>query len=344
MKYGFLLGVIFVTLIAAIHYNYGSDYSEYFANYKEFIKHNYTLIDIFMGDIDERAGEVGWLFFMYSVRPFGVAGFYVLVAALSIFQGVVVYKLIKHYVPMQWWVLSLFIYLFNTSLYVGSLSGLRQNTAMVIIACSIPLIIDRKVIQSLIIVLVAASIHTSALIMSPFIFWGFISQNRRKLLVLLYVIIVSILYVYKDNIQILLDWFFMFEDFRIYQQYTEQEINVSYGIGFIISLIPVFLSLVLLWKANVNEVVFKIVSLASISYVLMPIVNNVGLASRLTYYFDFISIIALPFCFSIVKSKPIMIAFLFMFVLLYSYSYYTYFFTADRYETTYIYHSLFDLL
>lgn len=344
MKNGLWIGVFIVTLLAAIHYNFGSDYPEYFDSYKDFISHHYSFRDVILGNIDERAGENGWLFLMWLVRPFGVSGFYVLVALVSIFQGSVVYQLIKKYVPNKWRVLSLFIYLFNTNLYVGSMSGLRQNTAMAIIGCAVPLILNRKLIYSFIVILLAAFVHKSALVFLPFAFWGFVSIKGRKLLVLLYMAIVVVLYIFKDYIQALLDLFFAFEEFQKYQIYTEREMNVSYSLGFVLSLIPIVLTLILLWRTNVKDDVFRIVSLAAMSFVLMPIVNNVGLASRIAYYFEFISIIALPYCYAIVKNKTLRIAFLSLYVLLYIYSYYNYFFLPERYDSTYIYHSLLELI
>ena len=344
MKKGLWLGVAIVTFLAAIHYNFGSDYPEYFADYREFLTHNYSLKDILFGNLDERGGEIGWLFLMWIVTPFGISGFYVLVALLAVFQGVVVYMLINKYVPAKWMVFALFIYLFNTNLYVGSMSGLRQNTAMAIIGSSLPLILNKKFIKAFIIILLASLVHKSAFIFLPFAFWGFVTRRIGKPIFFIYLAIIVVLYIFKDYIQLLLDTFFMIEEFQIYQIYTEREVEASYGIGFLVSLVSVFLSFSLIWRGGGNEDVFRIVSLAAISYAMMPIVNNVGLASRIAYYFDFFSMLALPYCYATVKKKPIRIGLLSLFVILYVYSFYNYFFLPERYESTYIYHSLFDLL
>lgn len=341
---GLKLGFFLVTLLAAIHYNYGSDYPEYLSKYKEFISHSYSFIDVLKGDIDDRAGENGWLLLMYLMRPLGISGFYVLVALLSIFQGVVVYQLIQKYVPNKWKVLALFVYLFNTSLYVGSMSGLRQHLAMTIIGCALPFILNKKLLYSLLIVLIATTVHKSAFVFIPFAFWGFISPRRGKLIVIILLAAVVVLFASKEYIEALSEWLFLIEDFQIYQHYAEQEKTVSYGIGFILSLIPVFLSLKILLKANVSDDVYKIVGISAISYVLMPITTTIALAARIGYYFEFFSIIALPYCYSSVKNKGIRIALLALFVLLYVYSYYNYFFLPERYQSTFIYHSLLELI
>lgn len=341
---GLKIGIFIVTFLAAIHCNYGSDYPVYFSNYKFFINYDFSFLEVITGNYDERANENGWLLLMWLVRPLGVSGFYVLVALISIFQGAVVYQLIKRYVPNGWKVFALFIYLFNTNLYVGSMSGLRQNTAMAIIGCTLPLILNRKYIYSVIIIILASSIHKSALVFLPFVFWGLITPKMRKVIVFAFLLIIMVLYTFKEYIQVLLTWFFSFDEFQMYEGYTNRHVDATYGIGFLLALIPVFLSMLFIWKANNNKKIFCIVSLAAVSYVLMPIANNVGLASRIAYYFEFFSIIALPYCYSYVKKRTVRIVLLSLFILLYIYSYYNYFFLPERYHSTYTYRSLFQLL
>ena len=181
---GLKLGILLVSTIAAIHYDFGSDYPVYFGDYKEFINSNYSLSDILkgnvvLGDFGGRVFEVGWTLLMYIFSPFGITGFFLLVAFISYFQGAVVFQLIKKYVPDKWRVFALFIYLFNTSLYVGSMSGLRQTTAMTIVACALPLILNRKWLKSLLVVLLAFFIHKSAIILLH-LFSGVILVRKEK--------------------------------------------------------------------------------------------------------------------------------------------------------------------
>ena len=209
---GFRWGMILVTFIAAIHYNYGSDYMHYYDSYIEFIYYDYSFSEVLFGDLSYK-GENGWLFLMYLVRPLGVSGFFVLVAFVSIFQGVVVYKLIKKYVPNEWVIFALFIYLFNTSLYVGSMSGLRQHLAMTIIGCAIPLIINRKFLLSFLIIFIASTIHKSSLIFIPFVFWGYVPVKNTRYLSIIYVILYIFFIVSTSFKTAIVDDFFLLEDF-----------------------------------------------------------------------------------------------------------------------------------
>lgn len=346
---GLKVGLFLMTMLAAIHYNFGSDYPVYLDNFKEFISSRYSFKDVItgevvLGDFGGRTVEIGWLLLMYFVKPFGIEGFYVLVALISCFEGAVIFQLIKKYVPEKWHVFSLFIYLFTTALYVGSMSGLRQGTAIAIIGCALPLILNKKWLYSILVIVIAFFFHKSAIVFAPFAFWGVISQRRKKLLALLYLSVVIFLYIFKDNIKVILDFFFAYENFEAYQHYAEREIDATYGIGFLLGLIPAFLSLSVIWKGTTSDTSFRIISLAAVSYVLLPIANNVALAERIAYYFQYISILALPYCYASVKDKAVRIVLLALYILLSLYSYNNYFHLPERYESTFIYHSLFDLL
>ena len=224
------------------------------------------------------------------------------------------------------------------------MSGLRQNTAMAVVGCALPLILNRKWLKSLLVVLIAFSIHKSAIVFAPFAFWGFINPKRKKLLSFAFLAVVVILYIFKDSIKVVLDLFFAYENFEAYQHYAERESEATFGIGFILGLIPAVLSLMVMWKGKTDETVYRIVSLATINFVLLPIANNVSMAERIAYYFQFISIVALPYSYSTVKNKSIRIGLIGLFVLLYIYSYNHYFHLPERINSTYIYHSLLDLI
>lgn len=342
IRHGLWLGVFLVTVISAIHYNYGSDYSAYYQIYMDFIEDRQSLIKLIFVR-DGAKYEPGWLLTMALFKPLGIGGFYVMVAALSIFQGVVVFRLIKRYLPAQLYLLALFIYLFNTNIYVGSFSGIRQHFAMAIIACSLSFILEKRWFFALLVILIATSVHTSAIIFLPFAFWGFV-PNSPKLMTMMYALVCVVLFIKNSIVQNISDLFFEIENFQIYQSYAEEEENASFGLGFIVSLIPFVLSLIYMFTSSNNSNIFKIVALATISFVLLPITTTIHLSVRMAYYFEIFSIISIPYAFSIIENKSIRIPFTSLYALYLVYSYYQYFHGELRYESTYIYHSLFELL
>ena len=342
MKYGLLAGMSLVTVIAAIRYYVGSDYPAYSQMYMDFIQYNYSIDEILLDEVRSK-NEPGWLLTMSLFKPFGEAGFYMMVAAVAVFQGVVIYRIIKKYLPSSLYVFALFIYLFNTSIYVGSLSGMRQHFAVAIIACALPLIMDRKWLYALLVILIASTIHHSAAIFIPFAFWGFIPNNQR-MIIIIYSVVFVVLFVSKSYVQGILDLFLKIDNFQDYQFYIEEDGQQSYGLGFLVlSLLPFCLSLIFLYT-NQNNELFKIVALASITFVMIPISTSVHLTGRIAYYFEIFSIISIPYCFSIVKHKSIKMPLIVLFVVTTVYSYYKYFHSEIRYESTYFYHSIFELL
>ena len=344
IKNGLGWGMALVTVIAAIRYDYGLDYWEYFADYERVIKY-YSINDILSGKVGYR-GEDGWYLLMYIMKPLGISGFFVLVALISIFQGVVVYSLIKAYVPKKWMVFALFVYLFSLSLYVGSLSGMRQHFAMSIIGCTIPLIIKKKIIPSIVIILVTSIIHTSSLIFLPFIFWGYVPLGKSRYLSFIYISLYIVFLVSASLSSTLVGDFLKIDKFEHYDTYLNEENQFNYfGFGYVTSLLlPYLVSILYLYKNYNDETKKRLVSIAAAGMTLLPVMASVHLGTRLLYYFDFIEIVTIPIAFSSIKSKPLRTPLMAAYSLFLLYAYYDYFHSELRYSSTYFYHSLLDFI
>lgn len=347
VKSGFKWGMFIITFIAAIHYNYGSDYESYFNWYQSFISGDYSLADVLQGaggalgqDTDK---EYGWRLLYWLVKPLGESGFYVLVALISIFQGVVVYQLIKKYVPKKWMVFALFVYLFDTTLYVGSFSGMRQHLAMAIIGCALPFILDKKIIIASILVLLSTTIHQSAFIFLPFvIILGFFPIKNTRTVCVIYISILIALIASDLLVGDLIARLFSMDVFEDYEHYAEIS-GQSYGLGFLLSLIPIFVTLYYMLQNPKDNTNSTIVSLSAITIVALPITLSVSMSFRLMYYFQFFNIISYPVVFGSIKNKILRNGLIFLVAFYYLFNYYTFFHTVIRYDSTYIYHSLFEL-
>ena len=57
MKGGMKIGFILVTILGAIHYDYGNDYFSYLGNYEEITRYSFDLLGILAG---EYYREPGW--------------------------------------------------------------------------------------------------------------------------------------------------------------------------------------------------------------------------------------------------------------------------------------------
>ena len=344
VKNGFGWGMVLVTLIAAIHYNFGSDYWEYFYSYQDVIRYHYSLRDVLFGELSNK-GENGWYLLMFILKPLGVSGFFVLVALVAIFQGVVVYKLIKKYVPKQWMVFALYVYLFCISLYVGSMSGIRQHLAMTIVGCAAPFIVKKKIIPSIIIILVASTIHTSSLIFLPFVLWGYVPLYKTRYLSIIFIILYIVFLISASLTEALIGNFIVMDEFEQYETYTGVENKFTYSFGYVFSMLfPYIITIVYLYNNNSDETKNRLVSLVAAGMTLLPVMASVHLGIRLLYYFDFIAIVTFPIVFGSIKNKTLRTSLISVYSLYIFYVYYAFFHSEQRYATTYYYHSLFDLI
>lgn len=87
--------------------------------------------------------------------------------ALAAFQGVTVAMLFRKYSPN--FVVSLFLFVASCDYVSWMYNGVRQFTAVTIILLGTPLYLKRKIIPSILLILLASRFHQSSLLMIPFI-------------------------------------------------------------------------------------------------------------------------------------------------------------------------------
>ena len=119
---GMAWSFVLLTVLAAIHYEFGNDYKDYMLLYQSHMSPGVNLKLIFSGNVYK---DYGWAFLEYIFKDIG--GFFTLVAVLSVVQNIIYFRFIKEYVMRPWWPLSIFIYLFVTNYYLINMSMLRQG-------------------------------------------------------------------------------------------------------------------------------------------------------------------------------------------------------------------------
>lgn len=87
---------------------------------------------------------------------------------LAAFQLLIVMWMCRKYSEDYWF--SIFLFIASTDYLSWSFNGIRQFTAVVMVYAATPLILRKKYISSIIIILLASTIHQSALLMIPVIF------------------------------------------------------------------------------------------------------------------------------------------------------------------------------
>lgn len=330
LRDGMMWGFVLVTIIAAIHYDYGNDYMSYMQMYKDITYFDFNLSSVLAGDVWK---EPGWALLNYAFIPFG--GFFGLVAALSVLQNVIYYKAIKKYVDKEWWTMAVFIYLFSSSLYVLNMSMMRQGLAISLFVWAFSYFKDRRIIPSLLILIAAASVHNSAKILLPFVLWGFIPMGKRfsKYMSYFYAVMFVVLYMNADFVNTIFMAFMDIEDMAKYaESYGKGVSNITMGLGFALQLIPFIISLLYL-LINYDSYFWKcrLICIACIGFFIMPFALIIPLIDRVGMYFTAYSIFAIPITYEWITRKELRYSFLAIFIFMTLYNYYL-FFNSDVYS------------
>lgn len=323
IKRGLQWGVVIVTILGMIHYDYGNDYMSYYGVYKQVTSYRFDLSKILAG---EYYRESGWVLLCWFFKPIG--GFFMMVAVLNLVQNMLVYRTIKNYVEKKWWPLSVFIYLFSTSLYLLNFSMMRQGFVVCVFLGLWPLIKEKKWFLAAPILWLCSFVHTSALILIPFAFAGLIPIGKGKLWASLYVIGYLVLWFNGTLLNDIFMSFISVEEFEDYANtYSTDNNTMKLGLGFVMNIIPFILGMLYLWDADGGHSFAEklVVSIALISFVITPFASILPMIGRLGMYFGSYQMIAMPLIYKNLKRKDIQWALLFLFVFMRAYDYLIFF-------------------
>lgn len=342
-KWGMKVGFILLTILACIHYDYGNDYMEY---YNLSISLNNLPFDFKAIMVGEYYREPGWVIINYIFSYVG--GFFTLVSALSIFQGFVFYRFIKDNVDKKWWWMGMFIYAFFTNFYVMNFSMLRQGFAVAVFLACYPLIKQRSIRSSLIaagIMYLVSFVHHSVFITIPFCFWSFLPVKNGKLWCGIYAIVFILMYLSSNFLNEILEPLFATELAEEYlNTYSKSNAGFTGGIGWVLLVLPFFVSMLYLFNSNDKEK-RSLVMLSAISTMIMPIAMIVPLAGRMGIYFSAFSIAAFPAAYSAIPNKNLRHFLISTYLLVTTFDYYKFFFIDPTWADSYRdFHTVFEVI
>lgn len=324
MNGGMKLGIILTAFLGAIHYDYGNDYMPYYEVFKQVTSYPFD-IDAILAK--EYYRDPGWVILCFLFKPIG--GFFMMVATLNIIQNYIVYKFIKKYVDRKWWTMAVFIYLFNTSMYLLSFSMMRQFFVMTIFLGMWYFIKERKWWVALFTFYLCSFVHSSALILLPFAFWGFISVKNGKIIGLCYFVVLLMLWFFQNILNnIFLYTIAMNETFFDYANTYGNGNNkgLHLGLGFIANMIPFVLSIFFISSEKQYSIQTKqLVALGAIIYLITPFSQIIPMVSRIAMYFSIYCLGSTPLIYSNIKRKEIRTGLLSIYILLILYDYFKFY-------------------
>lgn len=345
LRWGMVWAFVLLTVIEAIHYDFGNDYMAYLSQYNEITRYPFNLNAVL------REKESGWIILNYVFVHFG--DFFGLVAFIAVIQNVIYCNFIRKYVPRKWWIMAVFIYLFNTNFYLLNMSMLRQGLAISLFVWAIPYIINKRLVIPITIILTALSIHSSAKILIPFLLWGWLPFGKRfvNIIVILVTVFMILLFTNQDFMQMIFnfiietDEFQKSDDFMSYVEYYSGNEVVTFGLGFVMNLIPfVMIGYNLLRNHKILDWQQKLFCLSLIGAMIFPFVQIIPLISRISLYFIALTIVVIPIVYKWIPNSIIRYMAIFIFVFMTLYNYYV-FFNDSVYSNYYsTYHTIFSVL
>jgi hypothetical protein len=337
MKFGFML----VTFVGVIHYDYGNDYMAYYNLYNDIVNSQFSWSNLINGYIYK---ELGWALINYLFKYLG--GFFMMVAVLNIIQNTIYYKFIKKNVGRTWWPMAVFIYLFSTNFYLLNFSMMRQGLVIAIFVGLWEYIKEKRWMIALGGLLCAYLIHSSALILLPFAFLGYLPFKKGRLTATIFIAVFIALWISQDLMEDLFTSMMVIEDIQDYaNSYGKRDVAVSYGLGFLISLIPLCVSIYyFMFNKGKDRTDRGLVALSSLGFLIVPFTQVIPLVDRVAMYFNVFGICSIGITYSSIRSKILRYLLLTLYMLIMLYDYWR-FFNEGIYSEHYIrFKSVFTLL
>lgn len=343
LKNGMFIGFILVTFLGCVHYNYGSDYGSYYNIFEDINKYPFSFEILFDNTFTQ---ETGWVAINYLFGNFG--GFFLMVAVLNIIQNYIYFDFIKSNVDKRYWTISVIIYLLSTSLYILNFSMMRQGFAIALFVFSWKFIKERRVLLSLIILVIASLFHASAQLIIPFVLLPFIPLGK-KMISLLYAVMIAALFFSKDllgNIFYTIIGYEELDSTNSLDHYMSTSENVlTFGLGFIINMIPFVVAIwSLLCKGDqIDKQKTMLVSISFVSFIIVPFGQLLPIVNRFGMYFEAYSIAAIPFIYSLLPKKMYQVL-ICVFIMMHIYSYYMFFQNPSFIKPYATFHTIFEVL
>lgn len=319
---GLMLGFVLTTFLLIIHFNFGNDYVTYYEWFLDVLNSHYSFSELF--EPNTFLKDPGWfvLYWLFALI-FGKGGFFVMVAIISIIEGVIYYKIIRKYVPEKWYWLAMFIYLFQTCLYPLTFSMMRQALVLALILIIYGNVREGKhIAQSIILLVISFFIHKSSIFFIPFLFINYLPLKYGKnISITLIIFLLTFLFLNRITHRVL-DYIMQIPFFVNYGSiYGNANVTITFGLGYFLRLIMFGVLLYYLRTKETEDKYRDYVLLAAFSIIILPFETIIPLITRVNYYFQVFYIIAIPLAYDNIKNTLFRNGLLLFFIIFEIYSY-----------------------
>lgn len=214
---------------------------------------------------------------------------------IALMQSIPIVLVFRYY--SSDYLMSMFLFV-ATAIYISwMMNGLRQFTAATIIFAATPLLVKKKYVPLIIVILLASTIHNTALIMLPVIFIVQGQAWNRKTVTFIIAAIIA-MYVFGNNTSLFDS---AIEGVGLNYSITEAHASGDTGTSFfrvLVNMVPMIIALIFRKKIDVNNKFINIcvnMSVITSGLYLISMVTSGVLIGRLPVYTTLYNMILLPY-------------------------------------------------
>lgn len=223
------LATIFLIVFYGVRTDYGNDLPAYMEEFDMIA--NCPWADLF--SYMERL-EPGWIILNKLFSPLGWQSFIFFLTIILIYTP---YWLITKFCKREYYWILFALFVFNADMLITCTSMIRQSLAMSICCFVLPDIMDKKYIKSVLVILLATTMHTSAWMVLILLVLPFLENVNRKFIVIGVILLMVLLFVVGNVMEGLLTFITSTEDFERYDYYLEDAGSGGNGLGLVLNII-----------------------------------------------------------------------------------------------------------
>lgn len=281
-QWGLKASFILIFLFLALRYNFGNDYEAYLTSFIGYSQNNLNDLYFYM-----LINEPGWILLNWLFRTLG---FFAMTAVLALFSCVVYYRFITKYVPVKYYWLAIFLYIFYPGFMLIHSSAMRQSIAIMLFVFSMDYLYKKDAIRYFLCIVLASLFHYTAIILLPVYLFVFFNRKIRVVYGSALVLIYVSFFIFGNSFLFYLK--ILVSNFSDKYEYYQNSGVVNTGLS--LFYYSAMFILVLCFERKQNRELALVFKIAIVSFMVIPLALIVEMTGRIGMYFAPALIIAYP--------------------------------------------------
>lgn len=312
-----------IFLFLALRYNFGNDYESYFDYFIRVGQNDQLFLFDFV-----QTYEPGWVLLNWLFRTFG---FFSMTAVLALISCSIYYRFIVKYVPVEYYWLAIFIYIFYPGFLLIHSSAMRQSISIGLFVFSLGYLANKNAIRYFFCIGLASLFHFTAIILAPVYLLVFLNQKIREVYGSIFILIYISIFLFGSSIIPYLQLFIsnFSEKYEFYQ--NTGVINTGLSLLYYSTL----LIIILLFERMQNREVALVFKVAILSFMFFPLALIIEMTGRIGMYFAPAIIVVYPIIVKSLREPISKTIFLSMLIAITLFQFFQFFY-SDTYQDYFI--------